>query len=72
MSDKFVLTIDCGNTAFDDGNRDNQIAEILKGIAYQLINDGASGFFEISENVYDINGNKVGHWAVKPAEYFDK
>lgn len=68
MADKFVLTINCGNVAFDDGQRDAQLAQILRGIANKLEIEGASGFYE---NIKDINGNIVGQFAVKPSEYWN-
>jgi len=54
---RFVLTMDCGNAAFDDEMRDVEIARILRETATK-IEEGDS--LVPSWSLYDINGNNVG------------
>jgi hypothetical protein len=54
MSKDVRITIDTGNAAFDDGNREYEVARILREAADRIEN-GAEDF-----TLRDINGNKVG------------
>ena len=51
----FKVTIDTGNDAFMDGNREAEIARILRKLADVIEEFGTS-----TGRVYDINGNTVG------------
>lgn len=51
----FKVTIDTGNDAFADGNREAEIARILRKLADTIEEYGTS-----TGRVYDINGNTVG------------
>jgi hypothetical protein len=53
----FVLKIDTGNAAFED-DPNYELARILRAVADKVENGHADG------RCYDINGNKVGSWAV--------
>lgn len=56
---KFKLEIDLSNAAFDD-NPASEIARILDKLAYEIGNDGGLG----PKNLYDVNGNAVGHTSI--------
>ena len=57
---QFTVKIDCGNAAFDEGNRDAEVSRILSEIAGKI---GARGIHQgMSETIHDINGNDVGRW----------
>lgn len=68
MSDVFKLNINCGNDAFDNGNREHEIVRILREVANQ-IEDGAVDI-EYFQTIRDINGNDVGRFALKPSDYW--
>lgn len=53
----FTLSMACDNDAFQDGNRDREVAELLRKIAKKIENGEESG------NIIDSNGNKVGVWS---------
>jgi hypothetical protein len=55
MSKDIRITIDTGNAAFDDGNREAEVARILRAAA-DRIEAGAEDF-----SLRDFNGNTVGH-----------
>lgn len=48
------IQLDTGNAAFSDGNRDAEVARILREAADRIEN-GGDDF-----SLYDYNGNKVG------------
>jgi hypothetical protein len=52
------LTIELGNDAFEDGNRDAELARIIRDIADKIESRGP----DVSDVIkaYDINGNPVG------------
>ena len=54
---KFTVSIDCNNSAFDDGN--TELARILRDLATRLDNGVTQAILK------DINGNIVGQ-----AEFF--
>lgn len=56
MSKTVRLTIETDNAAFDDGNRDNEVARILREAADRIENGSQDDF-----GLYDFNGNKVGN-----------
>jgi len=58
---KFVVEIETDNSAFDEGNRNFEVARILRKLADQ-IEEGTDG-----TPLRDINGNRVGF-----AEFDDK
>lgn len=51
------IRFDTENAAFDDGNRECEVARILRELADKIENGGATGMFQ---NVFDANGNVVG------------
>lgn len=56
------LDIELGNAAFDDGNRDSEVARIIREIADRLESEGPalpSGFIIAR----DVNGNRVGDFS---------
>jgi hypothetical protein len=50
-----TITIKTDNAAFQDGNKDAEVARILRALADKI----ASGRIHLGE-LHDINGNKVG------------
>ena len=57
---KFILEINCGNAAFtdlDEAQRFIETARILKKLAKHLEMDLCE-----DDNLFDINGNKVGRY----------
>ena len=58
----FSLSFDTGNAAFDDGNRKAEAARILRDIADKMESGRQIG----GGPVYDLNGNKIGHWEMTP------
>lgn len=50
---------DTGNEAFQNGDREREVARILRDIANKVENGRTSG------KAIDINGNTVGRWAMK-------
>lgn len=54
MSQVLQISIETGNAAFDDGNRDAELARILRAAADKVEN-GQTDF-----NLRDFNGNTVG------------
>lgn len=59
---KFSLSINCGNSAFNDCNMDDEIARILRDVANRIESKGCTGFYE---TINDNNGNDVGRFALK-------
>lgn len=55
MSKDVNITIDTGNAAFDDGNREAEVARILREAADKI----EAGYEDFG--LYDFNGNKVGN-----------
>ena len=53
----FKMRFDTENAAFDDGNRDHEVARILRNIADKIESGQATG---LNQNVFDENGNIVG------------
>jgi len=45
------------NAAFQDGNKEWEIARILRKIADQVENGQTEGV------IHDVNGNRVGEWS---------
>lgn len=55
----FRIEFKTDNAAFDDGNRAQEIARILRDeIAFQVRHGALGGI------VRDINGNRVGQWSI--------
>lgn len=54
----FELSFDTENAAFEDENRPCEIQRILAEVASKVANDAQAGV------VYDINGNRIGQWAI--------
>ena len=52
---KFTVEIDCGNAAFDDFDREYEVAKILHELANSL-ESGRIGTIYL----HDTNGNRVG------------
>lgn len=61
MSLTFTVIIETGNAAFDDGNRGNEVARILRAAADKV----ERGLDSIA--LRDYNGNVVGRLTVKEA-----
>lgn len=58
------LTIELGNAAFEDGNRDSEVARIVREVA-DKVEDGGPGLRD-SIKAYDVNGNGVGSFKEVP------
>lgn len=58
------LTIELGNAAFEDGNRDWEVARIVREVA-DKVEDGGPGLRD-SIKAYDVNGNGVGSFKEVP------
>lgn len=54
---KFKLSIDCGNSAFDDGDAPLEVARILRQLAERL---EPRVDLPASVLLFDVNGNHVG------------
>lgn len=66
------LKFDMGNAAFEDGNAASECARILTEIAGTLEDRFTMGTDD-GGTIRDINGNKIGTWAVvapKPVYYW--
>lgn len=60
---KVLISIDCGNAAFDDGMEGVEVARILRELAEKVDERGMR-----EGDVYparDVNGNRVGELKVK-------
>lgn len=55
----FSLSFETDNAAFDDGNAENEIARILRGIA-ETVHRTDGGL------IHDVNGNQIGTWDYEP------
>jgi len=55
----FKLEFEMGNAAFSDGEKEYEVARILKEIAEKV------AFGKTEGSVADINGNKIGEWSMK-------
>jgi hypothetical protein len=55
----FKIEIETGNAAFEDDNRNYELARILRQIAERLESGEDAG------RVLDINGNKVGSFEME-------
>ncbi len=71
MSNRFVLSVDCGNAAFGETPEECnfELARILIELAGRIENNGLSGMYQ---NIKDVNGNIVGNYALKPESYFNR
>lgn len=54
----FTLKIETGNSAFDDGNAADEVARILRDVAYSLVSGTRTGV------LHDVNGNLVGNFTL--------
>jgi hypothetical protein len=61
----FTVKIDCGNAAFDP-DPSPELARILRGIAERIERGDDYTMFQ---TILDANGNDVGRFAIKPADY---
>jgi hypothetical protein len=52
----FRIKIETGNAAFEDDNKEYEIARILREAADKIEGGQTTG------NLYDINGNRVGEF----------
>jgi hypothetical protein len=60
---KLMLTIQMDNAAFaDDGNGGRDESSRILEIVRQKLEQGS----ETKAGLYDINGNRVGQWEIKP------
>lgn len=73
MSNIFKLSIKCDNAAFSDGEQSTcetagpELSRLLHEIA-DKIESGCS--FDTFKNICDANGNIVGIYALKKADYW--
>ena len=64
---KFIIRIDMRNDAFSDGAEGAELARILRNLAERIESAGEAP--RCFENIRDVNGNTVGQYAAKPADY---
>jgi len=57
----FSINIECDNAAFEDGDRNFEIARILREIANQI----EAGDVGKARDIWDSNGNIVGQFELK-------
>lgn len=62
---KFILNIDMNNAALSDEGWNLELGRILRVVAEQVENEDVHMF----RTIWDINGNDVGRFAVKPDDY---
>lgn len=67
----FSLKLDCDNAAFDDGQRPNEIARILRSLANQIEIVPLGDKQVIGGHLFDFNGNSCGVWEAKPRRIRD-
>ena len=60
------INIQADNDAFEEGNREGELARIIRDISQRLEEGEEFGWFL---TLFDINGNDVGRVALK--EHFD-
>jgi len=61
MADTFILTINTGSDAFQDGARLQEVSRILAQAASQLADDDRE-----EGTLRDVNGNTVGLFGFEP------
>lgn len=61
----FHLNIHCDNAAFEPVPGP-ELVRILRAVADRIEREGFSGFYE---TILDVNGNDVGRFALKSADY---
>ena len=54
----FKLKIETDNAAFDDDNDADEVARILRDVAYSLVSGTRTGV------LHDVNGNLVGNFTL--------
>lgn len=59
MAERITITIETGNSAFDDGPM-TETARILREVADRMEGDGILG----NRNLFDHNGNRVGQVSI--------
>jgi hypothetical protein len=68
-SRKFVIKMDCDNSAFDDnclGEIKRAVAEALKQLDEFIVRDRVDDeAFRFAGYVRDVNGNAVGSWSLR-------
>ena len=62
-----IIRIGMENAAFSDGNEGAELARILRKLADRI--ESAGDAPRCFENIRDVNGNTVGRYAAKPADY---
>jgi hypothetical protein len=67
----FSLKLDCSNAAFDEGQRPNEVARILRRLADQIEIVPLSDNQRIDGRLFDANGNTCGSWEAKPRRIRD-
>jgi hypothetical protein len=68
------LKMDCDNSAFQEGERANEIARILRDMATKIERESeafSSGTLAIGSRLWDRNGNTCGEWEIKPRRIRD-
>ena len=58
----FTVNISCDNASFTPDPAP-EITRILQNITLRIQRDGLSGFYE---TIFDLDGNDVGRFALKP------
>ena len=64
---EFIIRIALENAAFADGEEGAELARILRKLADRIESAGEAP--RCFENIRDVNGNTVGQYAAKPADY---
>jgi len=59
---QFKLVISLGNDAMQDAT---DVASALEDVAYHVTRYGFAGDGTIWKEIFDANGNHVGHWTVE-------
>ncbi len=63
---RFVVNLSTDNAAFED---DSELPRILRKIAADIEADPTRAWY--FQTIFDVNGNDVGRYALKPSSYFD-
>lgn len=62
MGERFVLSMECDNAAFAEGEREAEVARILRRTA-QRLEDLEVAIGNGGGSLLDVNGNRVGSFA---------
>ena len=56
---KIVIEFDTSNAAFQDDDKDMEIATIMKDVTNKIYDGFQEG------RIHDSNGNRIGYWSTK-------